>query len=283
MDEHRVARVVVAIDPAQLRAAPLEAAARLARHLDLEMTALLIEQETLLRVASLPFTREFRLASGRWQSYEAHDVRRAFEDLSRRSQQLLLEVADRFGVKGRFATARGEFPRRAIELSHGSDVLVVDRAPQPGVAARSYVRVALLFDASPAAVRALPSALQLAQAVGRPLRVVVPADSAATYAQRCALVRAVADGPLARIELVALDVAPGASNATLDAAALARLHRALGDGETTLLVWPGSGDAPRPGEPRPGGSDRPRGARPGLEDDLGGLAATVRCSLVLMR
>src|SRR5690554_7525373 len=82
-------RILVAVDPARVRSAPIAAAALLARELDMELTAVVIEEQSWLRVAALPFARELRLASGQWQAFEPGGVEQLFREHLRRVEAML--------------------------------------------------------------------------------------------------------------------------------------------------------------------------------------------------
>src|SRR5690606_1287937 len=108
-------RILVAIDPARVRAAPIAAAALLARELDMELTAVVVEEQSWLRVAALPFARELRLASGQWQAFEASGVEQLFREHVRRVEATLARVCAAGETRFSVTVERGTYPRRAIE------------------------------------------------------------------------------------------------------------------------------------------------------------------------
>jgi hypothetical protein len=265
-------RVVVAIDPLGVRLAPLELAARIASDAGLGLTALVVEEEALVRLASLPFTQELRLSSGSWQSFEAADVERGFRRHARRVEQLLEEVARRFGVTGRVSIERGTFPRRALEASSPADLLVVDRMPRPGAITR-YRRIVVAYQPGDEHAAALRAAGRLAAAVGLPLRVLLPAAEAALAAP----LRAAADSllPGARPEYVS--VAASGPRAQW-------LRRALQQADAALLVIAdGSG---RPDEAAAGRGDIVAAAAAAGARDLSDaceVCIAAGCTVLLVR
>src|SRR5690606_10051832 len=133
-------RILVAIDPARVRAAPIAAAALLARELDMELTAVVVEEQSWLRVAALPFARELRLASGQWQAFETSGVERLFREHVRRVEAMLARVCAAGETRFSVSIERGTYPRRAIESASATDWLVLDRGGATDAGAAGYRR-----------------------------------------------------------------------------------------------------------------------------------------------
>ncbi len=169
-------RILVAVDPARVRVAPIAAAALLARELDMELTALVIEEQTWLRVAALPFARELRLSSGQWQAFDASGVERLFREHVQRVESTLARVCAERETRFTLTVERGTYPRRAIESAGAADWLVLDRGGATDAGAAGYRRIAAAFDGSPASGRALSAAAAIARDGRRPLRVLLVAD-----------------------------------------------------------------------------------------------------------
>lgn len=169
-------RILVAVDPARVRPAPIAAAALLARELDMELTALVIEEQSWLRVAALPFARELRVSSGQWQAFDASGVERLFREHVQRVEATLARICAEPGTRFSVTVERGTYPRRAIEAAGAADWLVLDRGGATDAGAAGYRRIAAAFDGSPAAARALAAAAAIARDGRRPLRVLLVAD-----------------------------------------------------------------------------------------------------------
>ncbi|MCO5118199.1 MAG: hypothetical protein M9951_00995 [Burkholderiaceae bacterium] len=217
-------RILVAIDPARVRAAPIAAAALLARELDMELTAILIEEQSWLRVAALPFARELQLASGQWQPFDAGGVERLFREQMRRAESMLARVCAERQTRFTVTVERGTYPRRAIESASAADWLVLDRGGAGNTEPNGYRRIAAAFDGSPAADRALAAAAAIARDGRKPLRVLLLAQDPARFPALRERARTIVGEGLAPEFGRASDGAP--------AAILAR----LADGGRALLV-----------------------------------------------
>lgn len=169
-------RILVAVDPARVRVAPISTAALLARELDMELTALVVEEQTWLRVAALPFARELRLPSGEWQAFDPSGVERLFREHVRRVETMLARVCAEHETRFTLTVERGTYPRRAIEFAGTADWLVLDRGGATDAGAAGYRRIAATYDGSPASARALAAAAAIARDGRRPLRVLLVSD-----------------------------------------------------------------------------------------------------------
>ncbi len=258
-DPPPVRRLLVALDPVRIRTAPIEAAARLARSLGLELVGLVLQEPTLRRIAAFPFTQELRLGSGQWHGFEPDDVEAALRAHVRHAERLVADVCRRFGLGGSVQVAQGLFPSQAFEFAGARDLVFVDRSSAHALADRGYRQVVALFDGGEAAGRALRSAVELARATASGLRVLLIGDDRAALEQRrSAAYRIMADlMPAGRQSAAFGTIGVGAS---LDAA---RLRAALDDGGSTLLLLPVAGAA--------------------APSELGALCGAVGCSMIVLR
>lgn len=174
-------RILVAIDPTRVRAAPIAAAALLARELDMDLTAIVIEEQSWLRVAALPFARELQLVSGQWQPFDAGGVERLFREHARRVESVLARVCAERETRFTLTIERGSYPRRAIDAASAADWLVLDRGATGDAGPGDYRRIAAAFDGSPAAARALAAAAAIARDGHRPLRILLLAADSARF------------------------------------------------------------------------------------------------------
>jgi hypothetical protein len=142
----------------------------------MELTALVIEEQTWLRVAALPFARELRLSSGQWQAFDASGVERLFREHVQRVESTLARVCAERETRFTLTVERGTYPRRAIESAGAADWLVLDRGGATDAGAAGYRRIAAAIDGSPASGRALSAAAAIARDGRRPLRVLLVAD-----------------------------------------------------------------------------------------------------------
>ncbi len=185
-DKLKVRRVVAALDAAAMPVQVLETSAALASALHAELVGLYVEDERLLRVAELPFAQEFGLATAHARQIDVVDVERALRSQAARMRRMVDALARPLGLAWSLDVVRGEALRSAVAYAGADDLLVIGRARYvPGELSRaspaspgSGVRadpVAVLFDATVQAVRALGLAVTLARATRREVAVLVPA------------------------------------------------------------------------------------------------------------
>jgi nucleotide-binding universal stress UspA family protein len=160
----------------------LSTAAALARNLQAQLAGLFVEDIDLLRLATLPFTREVGGASGIVRAIELPEVERTLKRQAEHARQSLAKVAQKLQLPWSFEVARGTLLDEVLAAAAADFVVTgrqrsVARSIGPGVqAASSQQLVLVLFDASDAAFRALTAALHLAH--GRPelLSLLLPSD-----------------------------------------------------------------------------------------------------------
>jgi hypothetical protein len=232
-------RIVLAIDTGSLTAPALEAAAALASRMQAELTALFVEDERLLKLATLPFAHEIGFPSAKLQRIGLADMEKAFRVQAEQLRRALEEAARRFTLAWTLEVIRGEILAASLAKTGPADLLVLgrgrlgsfalgERPGEPGpfraLAARPIM---VLFDPSESGERALKAGLALVQAVSTELAVLIAAPSPEAF--RAARQRAGAwlaeHGAAAHY----LFLPAG------DAYALARVVRAHSGG---ALVWP---------------------------------------------
>jgi nucleotide-binding universal stress UspA family protein len=237
-------RIVVACDTTPLGCAAIDAAAALAATLDAEMVGLFVEDVDLIRMAALPFTREFGLESGTPRALDPPDIERALRLQAQQTRHAVQVRAASRSVRWAFEVARGQVVRTVLEFARESDLIVFGR-PVPGAvpgpwsglsrSTASPVRsgaggapaAAVIFDGSACAWRALEAAQALSRAAGMPLVLGVVAGDAEEYERLRKEARAwlAQHGVAARFLRLA----------SRDAAEVARLVRQEPAG---VLLWP---------------------------------------------
>lgn len=212
--ERKVERIVVAFDTTPLEEAALEAAVALASALDAELSGVYVEDVNLVRIAALPFTRELGLASAAIRPLEPFGMERALRLQAGRSREQLAAVASAFDLRWSFQVVRGQVLAAVLECVREADLVVLGKAGR-GITARSATlptlgralavetqreggrfkrlnlrSVALLFDGTPRAWRALAAAYALAATARTRLALLVPARSREEFEQMREAVRA---------------------------------------------------------------------------------------------
>jgi nucleotide-binding universal stress UspA family protein len=195
-----IRRIVVPFDTAPPIETALEAAAGLAAALDAELFGLFVEDVNLLRTARLPFARELGLASAVPRPLGEAELERAIQQQAERSRAWLASIASDLGLRWSFQVVRGEALSAVLECWREPDLLVWSRAVHvstargaaPSAPGREFSRaglrhrerfrslrqrpVAVLFDGSEQALRALEVACALAATAGSRLIVLVLAS-----------------------------------------------------------------------------------------------------------
>ncbi len=189
----KVRRIVMALDTASSVLPAIEAAAGLALGLNAELAGLFIEDERLLRFAGLPFAREFGFASARARPLAPDAIERALRAQAEQLRRLLAATAERLSFAWTLEIVRGEVPRSVLARAGASDLLVLGRSEYswpgtkrridpaqrfPSLAARP---VAVVFDGSATALRALSIGSTLAEVTGSELIVFIAATGAQSF------------------------------------------------------------------------------------------------------
>lgn len=146
----KIRRIIVGIEPEQRQRAVLEAAARLASRMEAELVALFVENTDLIHFASLPFAREFGLATATRREIDVAAMERSLRALAGESRRMVETIAGQVPVRWSFRVARG---CGAVELlaDAGDADLVVANIERPEEAGRA---VRLVRAGDPGALRA---------------------------------------------------------------------------------------------------------------------------------
>ena len=189
----KVRRIVMALDTASSVLPAIEAAAGLALGLNAELAGLFIEDERLLRFAGLPFAREFGFASARARPMVPAAIEHALRAQAEQLRRLLAATAERLSLAWTLEVVRGEVPRSSMARAGASDLLVLGRSQYswpgatrridpaqrfPALAARP---VAVVFDGSATALRALSIGSTLAEVTGSELVILTAAARAQAF------------------------------------------------------------------------------------------------------
>lgn len=185
---HGIRRILVAIDASEHSQAALRAAVELARQTHGEVQGIFVEDENLLRMADISFTREIRLFSTGVSACSTEDIRRQLRVQAQRAEELLSHVSERAGVPASFRVVRGQVTRELLAAAEEIDLIslgraghakgdqpvlgstaeaVLQQAARPVMVLREGVRlhppVLVLSDGSPATTDALMLAGEITQ------------------------------------------------------------------------------------------------------------------------
>lgn len=202
-DFHLTRRVLLALDSSMPTSLALAEAARLARRLDAELTALFIEDVNLLNIAELPLARHINLLSGGSEPVDRAMMEARLRAQAEQSRRAVAAVAEQAGLRWSFRIVRGRIAEAVIAAANDQDLLLIGWTARGGGQGR-LARVRLRHRP-----RSQASSLvrQIAIATGRPVMLLRGGE--------------ILDRPVALV----FDGSPGAARALTAAAALATLAR----------------------------------------------------------
>jgi nucleotide-binding universal stress UspA family protein len=200
--EPTIRRILVALDASLHSLAALEAASELADALKAELIGIFVEDVNLLRLAGLPFAREVGFLSGVDRPLDSPGMERALRIQAEQARQMLAGVARGRQIRWSFRVVRGQVATELLTAAQEADLLALGRASwaltrrvRLGATAREVVAqasgavlllqhghaicppVQLVYNGSPAARRAVPTAAHLASITGGQLTVMVVANA----------------------------------------------------------------------------------------------------------
>ena len=199
-----IERVVVSLDAASENLIAIETAARLAAQAGAKLHGIFVEDEELLHLASLPFSRQFTLGAAT-EALTTEHVELHLRIAAERARGELFAAAARHGVIGSFEIVRGA-AASALTGASDQDLVVagaltrpvarhfrmecrwwssLDAPPGQFLLARHAwsaggAVVMLLDDRSAASSRLLAAAAQIAQSTDSVLTVIYPSEVAGT-------------------------------------------------------------------------------------------------------
>jgi nucleotide-binding universal stress UspA family protein len=186
-DAHRRARILVMLGSIESDRAALEALSLLAVRTPAEILGMFVEDTELLSLAELPIAREYCLLTHVERHLQTPDIERQFRIQARAAQRALAEIASRLGSPLSFRTVRGITTTLLREALAETDLMLFGAGRgglrMPGGFTRasaglpSRQPLAVVFDGSDAAQRALQIALQIAQERTVPLTVILTAST----------------------------------------------------------------------------------------------------------
>lgn len=188
--QHR--RIVVALDTSERGRAAIEAAVRLALSTSAELQGLFIEDEDLVRLASLPFSCEIDMASAVPRRLQAVEVERALRAAAEGAQRAFATALDQVNLHWTFRIVRGTMADAPLAAAGDVDLLVIGhRGRGPHVISADSIRprrgtdkrVVAIYDGSPSSAGVLELAAKLADP--DPIIVLVLAEHGNEAARQC--------------------------------------------------------------------------------------------------
>lgn len=165
-------RIAVALDASEQSRRLMALAARIAAALEAELEGVFVEDADLLRLAGLPFLREFRLTTRAEDRVDAERLQRELRATARRVRESVEQSARRLGCAWSFRVWRGDLEAEILSAALDAEMFTLaplgrfaplwtrPRAAQPPEA-KETLTVAVLFDGTEGAARALTAGLEL--------------------------------------------------------------------------------------------------------------------------
>jgi len=184
-ERYRIRRITVALRGQAAEARLLGSAARLARETAAELTGVFLEDIDLMRLAELPLAIEICRTTNVRRPVEAVELARQLASQAATAEQVLARAAEEAGVAWSFRVARGVVTALLTEAVAEADITLVPAtrrvlwaygegtAADAGPRGEGRAPIAVLFDRSAAAMRALDVGLRLVTTEQRPLTVIL--------------------------------------------------------------------------------------------------------------
>ena len=190
----RTQRILVALDTSARGRAALEAAVRLAKNLSAELQGLFVEDEDLMRLASLPFAREVDLASASPRELRSTNMERTLRMAAEEAHRAFAAALEQVNVQWTFRVVRGTVAQASLAAAGDVDLLVIgQQGRSPRIMASDALRrqplekqrIVTLLGGAPTDVRALEFASRLAEPHNGVLIVVVVAQNGDDATKQC--------------------------------------------------------------------------------------------------
>jgi nucleotide-binding universal stress UspA family protein len=188
----RTNRILVALDTSARGRAALKAAIQLALNTSAELQGLFVEDEDLVRLASLPFSREVDFTSAMPRELQSVNMERALHAAGKETQQAFANALQQVNLQWTFRVVRGTVTQASLAAASDVDLVVIgQQGRSPSIMADNFLptrlangkQTVVIFDGSPSAVRALEFASSLADP--SPLVVLVLANNGDEVGQQC--------------------------------------------------------------------------------------------------
>ncbi len=187
-------RILVALDTSARGQAALQAAVQLATSISAELQGLFVEDEDLVRLASLPFVREVDVTSALSRPLQVAEMERELRAVAEQTQQAFASALGQLNLAWTFRIVRGTLTHASLAAAGDADMLVIgQRGRSPKTMTKGNLfprsgrenRMVAIFDGSPSAFRAIELGNTLAQLNDVPLTVLVLADDGDERARQC--------------------------------------------------------------------------------------------------
>ncbi len=180
-EEIAIRRILVALDTSSRGLVALETAADLATDMHAELQGLFVEDESLFRLAGLPFAQEILYSSAVARQMDLAAIERSWRVRAEELRRQFAELAERLRVKWSFDILRGRIVKQALAAAADADLLLIVREnrspPAPAFTRRAAAPrpILVIYEGTPAGRRALITAARLVQDTGNRIGVLIAA------------------------------------------------------------------------------------------------------------
>jgi hypothetical protein len=182
--------------------AGMRLATEMARLLHLDVFGLFVQEESLFDVASLPFSREFKILGGGWRPFESGQLARELEAVASRAHRALNEAARNLQTACRFEVVRGSMVESIAAISSAEDIILLSEPA--GAAEYSTQSFAVLNAAFRSAAAVLLVPRRIARSRGAIVAIAREPDDPSIAAARAIAVAA-------KEELIVVELFPSAA------------------------------------------------------------------------
>lgn len=147
-------RLILELSHGPLDHAAIRLVAEFARDFGLDLVGIYTEDESLLRLAALPFTREIRVLTQDWRPLDPAVVVDELRGQAETLRRHLREITDRLGVRGGFEVRRGDPVLCVAGICSPADAIVVSASA--GIRRLVTDRLGQAAEQSPAAMLVMP-------------------------------------------------------------------------------------------------------------------------------
>jgi hypothetical protein len=169
------ARILVALDAAAHDPGAFAILGEIAQELDAELAALIVQDTDLLRLARLPFAREFGAFTASERSLDAGRMGAALRARALRAKQELSDLLKAPAARLSLRFAEGKIVPEALAAAEGSDFVLFGAARQAPLirprAASGRRSIVLLLEDAPLPLHPLRVAMQLQRRLSASLSV----------------------------------------------------------------------------------------------------------------
>ena len=187
-------RILVTLDTSARGRAALQTAVRLALNSSAELQGLFVEDEDLVRLASLPFAREVDFSSAASRELQSGSMERALRAAAEQTQSAFSRALSELNLQWTFRITRGTVAQASLAAAADVDLLVIgQQGRSPHAVSSEYFsqgpqrdkRVVAVFDGSPTSFHTLEIAKLVADRQPNAPTVLVLASDGDELEQQC--------------------------------------------------------------------------------------------------